>query len=266
MNYDIREVKRVPDFRNLLKVLECQKPTRPTLFEFFMNDNLYSYLLDKNSLEFSNINEYYMQRTMAYMAAGYDYITVLASDLKFNPIDPHNEKTISLNDAAAITDRASFDSFDWPVAGEYDYSRLDYIGERLPVGMKIIPYGPGGVLENVVSLMGYDNMCYALYDDPGLVSDIFEKVGSTLVEYYKIVSPRDDVVAVISNDDWGFNTQPMISAEHLRKYVIPWHKEISGIIHNAGKPAILHSCGNLESVMEDIISMHRWGLHGLWHR
>lgn len=255
MKYDIRKTKRKPDYRNLEKVLEGGMPDRPTLFEFFMNDPLYEFLLAPGKFEFSDINEYYMLRTRAFLTAGYDYITILASELRFNPNDPHSEKSKSLNDAAAVIDRKSFDEFDWPVAADYDYSRLDYVGCRLPEGMKIIPYGPGGVLENVISMMGYDNMCYALYDDPMLVSDICEKVGSTLVDYYKIVSPRDDVVAVISNDDWGFNTQLMMSVDDMRKYIIPWHEKIVETIHSFGKPVILHSCGNLEPVMDDIISM-----------
>jgi uroporphyrinogen decarboxylase len=255
MKYDIRRKKRKPEFKNLLAVIEGGSPARPTLFEFFMNDPLYEFLLGQKELAYGNIKEYYMQRAMAYEIAGYDYITVLASDLVFNSNDRHGKETISLNEASAINDRKSFDAFEWPDAKAYDYSRLDYIGIRLTEGMKIIPYGPGGVLENVVSLMGYDNLCYALYDDPVLVSDMFDKVGSTLVDYYKLVSYRDDVGAVISNDDWGFNTQPMISEPHLREYVIPWHKEIVKVIHDAGKPAILHSCGNLENVMDDIIEI-----------
>lgn len=34
-------VHREPDFENILKVLRCEKPSRPTLFEFFMNDVVY---------------------------------------------------------------------------------------------------------------------------------------------------------------------------------------------------------------------------------
>lgn len=30
-----------PDFNNLLTVLQCEKPARATLFEFFLNDPLY---------------------------------------------------------------------------------------------------------------------------------------------------------------------------------------------------------------------------------
>ncbi|MBN2557272.1 MAG: hypothetical protein JXB33_00810 [Clostridia bacterium] len=253
MKYDIRRKKRIPDYKNLELILGGKPPSRPTLFEFFLNDPLYAFLLEKASLEYANVNEYYYLRMKAYEIAGYDYITILASDMRFNTNDAHGIKTKSLNDAAAVTDRKSFDRFCWPDAKSYDYSRLDYIGERLPRGMRIIPYGPGGVLENVVSMMGYDNLCFALHDDPRLVWDVCEKVGSALADYYRIVSPRDDVAAVISNDDWGFNTQPMISEDDIRRYILPWHREITGIIHDAGKPAILHSCGNLEFLMDDII-------------
>ena len=58
---------------------------------------------------------------------------------------------------------------------------------------------------------------------------------------------------MISNDDWGFKTQTMLSVKDMRKYVFPWHKKIVKTIHKYNRPAILHSCGNLEAVMEDII-------------
>ena len=39
----------------------------------------------------------------------------------------------------------------------------------------------------------------------------------------------------------------------MEKYVFPWHKRIVEVIHAAGKPAILHSCGNLNDIMDYII-------------
>jgi len=119
--------------------------------------------------------------------------------------------------------------------------------------MKIIVWGPGGVLENVTSLVGYDNLCYMLAEDPDLVKDIFEAVGSRLIQYYEICCQFQTVGALISNDDWGFTTQTLLSPDDLRKYVFPYHKKIVEVIHASGKPAILHSCGNLANVMDDII-------------
>ena len=63
----------------------------------------------------------------------------------------------------------------------------------------------------------------------------------------------DKVGAVMISDDLGFKTQTLVSPAYLRKYVLPLHKKQAQIIHAAGKPAILHSCGQLESIMEDII-------------
>lgn len=45
----------------------------------------------------------------------------------------------------------------------------------------------------------------------------------------------------------------MLSVEDMRKYVIPWHKKIVKAVHAIGKPVILHSCGDLDLVMDDII-------------
>ena len=59
---------------------------------------------------------------------------------------------------------------------------------------------------------------------------------------------------MISNDDWGFKTQTMLPPEMLREFVFPWHKKIVQTIHKVGKPAILHSCGNLDKVMDDVIN------------
>ena len=39
----------------------------------------------------------------------------------------------------------------------------------------------------------------------------------------------------------------------MRRFVFPWHKKLVAAAHAAGRPAILHSCGNLAPVMDDII-------------
>ena len=39
----------------------------------------------------------------------------------------------------------------------------------------------------------------------------------------------------------------------MREYVFPWHKKIVETIHAAGKPVILHSCGNYTQIIDDLI-------------
>ncbi|MEA2011571.1 MAG: uroporphyrinogen decarboxylase family protein, partial [Verrucomicrobiota bacterium] len=40
----------------------------------------------------------------------------------------------------------------------------------------------------------------------------------------------------------------------MREYIIPWHKKIVEVIHASSKPALMHSCGNVAKVFDDIIN------------
>ncbi|NLJ41976.1 MAG: uroporphyrinogen-III decarboxylase-like protein [Clostridiales bacterium] len=244
---------RNPNFNNLVKVLQCGVPDRPTLFELFLNDPLYIRLAGpKIAAQKDKLYEFRL-KVHAFRNAGYDYATVYGSDFKFPVGETHMKKTVSLNEGGIISDRGSFDKYKWPDPEESDYSNLEGIKDEMPEGMKLVIMGPGGVLENVINLVGYDNLCYMIYEDPELAGDVFGAVGTRLISYYEICSRFDTVGALVSNDDWGFNTQTMLSPNDLRKYVFPWHKRIVEVIHSAGKLAILHSCGKLDCVMEDVI-------------
>lgn len=246
---------RKPDFDNLLRVLAGKTPSRPTLFEFFLHDRLYQALADEAAL--GKHDEYSAARIAmsAYQNAGYDYVTMQGSDFCFKKGERHAGRTISLNEGALITDRPSYERYIWHEPENFDYARLDVMGRQLPDGMKIIVWSPGGVLENVIDIVGYENLCFMLADDPDLVQRIFDDVGSRLVGYYKICGQFPSVGAMISNDDWGFKTQTMLSASAMRCYVVPWHKRIVEAIHASGRPAILHSCGNLRELWDDIIDV-----------
>lgn len=245
---------RKPDFeRNMLRVLKGEKPEHATLFELFLNDDLYCHLAEHDAVENSPLGHLRLV-TEAMAAAGYDYATCHASAFSF----PHKTRTrsesISLNGNAMITDWNSFEKYEWPDPSGFDYSLLDRIRPWLPDGMKLMVMGPGGVLENVIEIVGYDNLCYMLYEEPELVREIFNHVGSRLVAYYENAVSADTVGFLCSNDDWGFNTQTFLSPDDMRKFVFPWHKKIVETAHRNGKPCILHSCGYYNEIIEDVIT------------
>ena len=245
-----------PDFTNLLKVLRRQVPERPVLFELFLNEQLYRKLADERLLSKYGLGPWcYPDHVLisAFKNAGYDYATCYGADITFCPDLPQGGQTISLNAGKVITDQQSLDSCDWPDPDSCDYSRLKDAVDFMPSGMKLIVLGPGGVLENAIALVGFERLCLMLKERPKLAGDVFENIGRRLLRYYQICSAFETVGAFIVNDDWGFKTGTMFSPEDMRRYVFPWHKRIVEVIHQAGKPAILHSCGNLEKVMDDVI-------------
>lgn len=242
-----------PDFNNLLAILRRERPRRPTLFELFLNARLHKRLVPNPDPAWENDLIGDMMTIRAMHRAGYDYASVWVHGFSFPAGKVHQEASKSLNEGALIKDRASFDAYKWPDPDAADYSIFERLQPHLPPGMKIIMISPGGVLENAIQLVGYDVLCLMIGDDESLVFDVFEAVGSRLARLYQNAVKYPSVGAVIGNDDWGFKSQTMLSPKDLRRFVFPWHKEIVRAAHAAGKPAILHSCGCLNEVMDDVI-------------
>ena len=243
------------NFSQLEKVLRKEEPDRPTLFEFFLNDRLHQKLSGYKIPERVTWLDHQTIRAHAFLRAGYDHVTVLVPGFDFPAGAVHREKSVSQNEGAVIHDRASFEQYPWRDMAALRLDWLTALGLRLPKGMKMVTHGPGGVLENAISLVGYEPLCLLIMDDPQLGDELFAEIGKRLNEYYQITSHYEFVGAVISNDDWGFKTQTLFSPKMMRKFVFPWHAEIVKTIHAAGKPAILHSCGYAADVLEDVIGM-----------
>lgn len=244
---------RKPDFRNMEKVLAREVPDRYTPFEFMLNSTLIQKYAPEVYREPYGFREYILGEVKAFERLGYDYAMIHASDFHFPTAAKTAKSTISLNDNAVIWDRDSFRSCPFTSPAEANRRVLEEAAELLPAGMKLIICGPCGVLENVIALVGYENLCMMLYDDEALAEDIFAAVGSRLVEYYTLAINNPAVGALMSNDDWGFNTQTMLSPAAMRRYVFPWHKAIVEVAHKAGKPAMLHSCGYFGDIIDDVV-------------
>ena len=250
-------MNRKPIFENLLKVLRREVPSRPVLMELFMNYTIYTKYCDPKYLngkeDISNI----LMMSSAFANLGYDYFTV-HGPFGFPQKGRDHKQTTTLNHEAAIYDKKSFDEYNWPNPDEANFDYLAKAEPFIPEGMKAVIIGPGGVLENIIGIMGYDNLCTQVYENPELVSDVSENVGKRLVRYYERASEYNLVGAAWGNDDWGFNTQTMLSPKHMRQYIFPWHKKIVAAVHSRNKPCILHSCGNPEEVMDDIVDDIRY--------
>jgi uroporphyrinogen decarboxylase len=256
------KAKDAPNFDNLVAVLDGQTPSRPTMFELFLNDDLYRLM---GSDARTDIPERFHDtaRTIAAMRnAGYDYIPAGVPHFHFDKGERAYARTYSLNEGAVIGDRASFDAYPWPDVENSDHASLATVGELLPEGMKLMVLAPCGVLENVIGMVGYESLCMMIMDDEQLAYDIFEAVGSRIVDYYAKVVSYDCVGGIVGNDDWGFKSQTMLSPADMRRFVFPWHRDSVAAAHAAGKPAILHSCGYRQEVLDDIINDIKYdGVH-----
>ncbi|MDD4000512.1 MAG: uroporphyrinogen decarboxylase family protein [Bacilli bacterium] len=248
-----RKESRKPDFNNVRLMLEKKPAPRTVLFDFIIGSDKEKFLVGdeyKVDTEFDRV----VTTIKAFDSGGYDFAPLIVRGMEF-PRREHGEvtQTKSLNEGTMITDRKSFEEYPWPNLKNADFSIITKAGNYLSEKAKFIVFSHDGILENTIGIVGFDNLCYLIFDDLDLVGEIFTKVGERIYQYFIECLEYDEVGAILCNDDWGFNSQTMISPDLLRKFVFPWYKKIVQKAHEKGKYAILHSCGYYYDIIEDVI-------------
>lgn len=153
----------------------------------------------------------------------------------------------------------------WPEGMDaFDYEGFDALCELVPAGMKIIGGASGGPFEHASFLVGLQKLSMLMYDDPPFVERLFNRIGEMITAIARELVKREALGIYRFGDDLGYRTATMLSTSQLRKYVFPWQKKVVEEAHKGGKPFLLHSCGNLAVIMDDLIddvgidAKHSW--------
>ena len=147
-----------------------------------------------------------------------------------------------------------FNTYPWPDPSTPTATRdLEWYEKNLPEDMCIIAGGTGHFCELLSWLMGYESLCFALYDQRDLVEAVHQRILAFHQAEVDLYLQFDRVRAVWGSDDMGFKTGLLISPDDTRRLVLSGHKQLAAMAHAAGRPYLLHSCGNLSDVMEDLI-------------
>lgn len=151
-----------------------------------------------------------------------------------------------------IANWQDFERYPWPRPEDADFSQIEIAARILPEGMKIL-VSPYGMLEPLMWLMGFQPFAMALYDQPDLIAAMAERISGIFVPIAEALLQMDAVGGLFTGDDMGFKTATMISPDHLRRYVFPYHQRLAEMTHARDKVYILHVCGNIYAVMDDLI-------------
>ncbi|HOX37167.1 MAG TPA: uroporphyrinogen decarboxylase family protein [Candidatus Brocadiia bacterium] len=196
---------------------------------------------------------------------GYDFIRCGVEGMAFPMNTMQTDDTAALKKSGGrhfvdehkgpITNWEEFEKYPWPDPEKASTQALEWYQENLPDGMCII--GSGGFAhfaEFLNWLMGYETLCYALYDQRDLVAAMAAKLTDIFKVSIRKMLEFDRVKFIWGSDDMGFKTGTLIGPKDMREFVLPGHKIMAQMAHDAGRPYLLHSCGNLESIMEDLIA------------
>lgn len=246
---------RKPDYEQFLKVLWRKgKPDHLPFYEHIATANFIARRMQKDFDKWPMDHpEYWKTYVDFWIGMGFDCVP-LEVPLNCPMAEGHGGVSETSEGRAMIGNMEDFENYPWPSESEpLDFSIFETVGKLLPDGAKIVGGVCMGPYEWVSQLMGVMGLSFAMADQPELVDLMFGRIGRLIHSADRQLATMDCICALRQGDDLGFKTSTFLSPDLLRKYVFPVYKKMAEEAHKNGKPFILHSCGNLAEVYDDLI-------------
>jgi uroporphyrinogen decarboxylase len=114
-----------------------------------------------------------------------------------------------------------------------------------------------GVFEISEDLVGFEYLAYMQKDDPELLARLYAKIGELMVVIWqRFLAQFGDLFAICRmGDDLGYKTRTLTSPRNIRQYVIPQYQRVISLVRQSGHPFLWHSCGNIFSIMDEVIAL-----------
>ncbi len=250
-----------PDYTHLLDVLHNRRPKRLPLYEHHIDAPFISKILGEELVLGGNkkkdYEDYYRKVIGFWKDHTYDAFDYEAAICDIFP----GHGAIMGGMAGPIQTRDDFNTYPFdeiPTIFWNTYTpHLEAIRAVLPPGMKAFGGCGYGIFESAQDLVGFENLCLMQFMDPELFTDLFNKVGDLYATLWtKMISDYSDIFVFFRmGDDLGHKTSTMLAPDTIRNFILPQYKKVIDLVHSAGKKFLLHSCGNIFSVMDDLIEL-----------
>jgi uroporphyrinogen decarboxylase len=114
--------------------------------------------------------------------------------------------------------------------------------------------------EKAWMLRGMENLMIDMLAEPEFVEKLFERMLEINRAMLRLLVSVPHVDGFLLGSDWGGQQGLLISPEQWRRYIKHTEKLCYDVVREAGKDLWVHSCGNIEVIIPDLIDM---GLEGL---
>jgi len=268
--------EKKPDFDHFLRAVTTREIGPVPVGDLFADAETMSALLDTEIRRIASVKD--ISEGMKILAqsvqfcsrAGWDFVTAHGV-LGFTGVTYHITENVSPvvedgkrgfidDNTGPIMSWEDFEAYPWPESPGIINITSKALSTLVPDGMKIMVL-PGGLFEWTSWLMGLVPFSYALVDQPDLVDAVREKVSEIIIKGVEELLEVPNVGGLFIGDDMGFNTATLISPVILREKFLPHLRTVTEMAHSAGKVVVLHSCGNLERIMDDICDTGVDGKH-----
>jgi len=117
-----------------------------------------------------------------------------------------------------------------------------------------------GIFESSWQAFGFVNFSKLLSNSKA-IKDIIDSRGHFAMELTKRFIDWGETGAILLYDDLGFKSGLLTRPKIYMQYVFPWYKRICNYANKRGVKMILHSCGDLYPIFEDLINVGYSGIH-----
>ncbi len=250
-----------PDYTNLLRVLQNQKPGRLPLYEHHIDAPFISKAageeLSPENLTADELIGYYRKIIGFWKEMTYDGFDFEAAICDILP----GHGAIMGGMKGPVQTRDDFEKYPWdeiPAIFKQTYTpHFEAIRKTLPAGMKAYGGCGYGIFEASQDIVGFEPLCIMQCLDPELFRDLFVRIGDLWVELWSwVIENYDDLfVFYRMGDDLGHKTSTMLDPDIVRQHIFPQYSRVIDLVHSSGKKFLLHSCGRIFPLMDDLIAL-----------
>jgi len=257
-----------------LTAVKAQQPDRVPMFDFLFQQPMYEDLIGHRP-------EIYNTKDAVACALALNHDSVWLPFGAFNGFQPEFLDEATYIDEWGTTYRHNWAA--WPIDAPIDYpikSRDDLARYRPPdptlpgrtlaldevqdleTDELAIAGGVTGPFTTCWLLMGYERICYALYDDPEMLTEIFAMSNEFNKEAAHL-SVAAGVDALWISDDLGDSRAGFMNLDHFRRYYMPYLADLAEYVDSLGVPIMLHCCGHFQEYVDDLVQTKISAVHPL---
>ena len=249
-----------PDYRHVAAAARNERPARLPIYEHLINDAFIEAALAEPLTGLggegpAGLRRYFQRYCEFYRRMTYDTVSY---EVCITSILPGGGALLGER-AGPIQSRADFERYPWADLPQRFWElaapRFELLAECLPPGMKAVGGIGNGAFEISEDLVGFEQLCYMQVDDPELFADLYRRIGDLVVELWGTFLERHAEAYCVCRigDDMGFKTGTLLAPATLIEHVAPQYKRVVGLIHKAGFPFLLHSCGRIFDIMDALL-------------
>jgi len=108
--------------------------------------------------------------------------------------------------------------------------------------------------ERAWTLRGMQNLLMDFYDHPEFVHELLDTIADYNIAQVK-EALKYDIDAVYFGDDWGQQRGLQMGPKLWREFIYPVLRRMYDVVHEGGKYVFIHSCGDVDELFDDLISI-----------